>query len=256
MENRMASLPNRPEIRWHAQSYYSLTSDSPLRRFELEVSSPKPRKVKQNMKTTGMYPRVSLSFTKRSDTDLIAFTRNVIALMTKNAQYSKPSPTLAVVTTAVDALEKAVHDALDGGKIAIATRNAARAEVLSLLRQLAAFVTGNCNSDLLMLLSSGFQPVKAPSPVGVLPAPQNLRLSLTGISGEMYLRFDRVTNAATYSIQTAQSPDGPWEDQNLSTSTRVTITDLTPGKVYWVRARANGSAGPSGWSGPATAMAV
>jgi hypothetical protein len=101
-----------------------------------------------------------------------------------------------------------------------------------------------------LLLSSGFEPVRAPSPVGVLPAPENLRLSLTGISGELYLRFDRVANAANYSAQSAQSPDGPWQGQELSTSTRVTIKGLTPGKVYWVRAGANGSAGP------ATVMAV
>jgi hypothetical protein len=92
--------------------------------------------------------------------------------------------------------------------------------------------------------------------VGVLPAPENLRLSATGISGQLFLRFDRVPNAANYSVQVATSPDRPWQDQALSTSTRVTITDLTPGKAYWVRAAANGSAGASGWGGPATAMAV
>ena len=88
------------------------------------------------MKTSGTYPRVSLAFARKIDTDLIAFTRNVITLMTGNPQYPTPSPALTVVTTAVNALETAVHDALDGGKIAIATRNAARAEMLSLLRQL------------------------------------------------------------------------------------------------------------------------
>jgi len=92
--------------------------------------------------------------------------------------------------------------------------------------------------------------------VGVLPAPENLRLSITGISGELFLRFDRVHNAANYSVQVATNPDGPWQEQALSTSTRVTIDGLTPGKVYWVRAAANGSAGSSGWGGPATAMAV
>lgn len=120
---------------------------------------------------SGSYPRVSLTFARKIDTDLIAFTRNVITLMTGNAQYPTPSPALKVVTTTVDALETAVHEALDGGKIAIATRNAARAEMLSLLRQLAAYVTGNCDAELVLLLGSGFEPVKTPSPVGVLPAP-------------------------------------------------------------------------------------
>lgn len=205
---------------------------------------------------TGSYPRVSLGFAKKIVTDLIAFARNVITLMTGNEHYPTPLPSLATITTAVNTLETAVHDALDGGKIAIATRNAALAELLSLLRQLAAYVTGNCNADIVVLLSSGFEAVKAPSPVGVLPAPENLRLSATGISGELYLRFDRVPNAANYSVQVATTPDGPWEDQALSTSTRVTVNGLTPGKVYWVRACANGSAGSGGWGGPATAMAV
>jgi hypothetical protein len=216
---------------------------------------PLNKKGKQNM-NSGFYPRVSLAFARKIDTDLIAFTRNVVTLTTGNDHYQTPSPALTVITTAVNALETAVHDALDGGKIAIATRNAARAEMLSLLRQLASYVTGNCNADLVVLLGSGFDAVKAPSPVGVLPAPENLRLSITGISGELFLRFDRVYSAANYSVQVATSPDGPWQDQALSTSTRVTLTSLTPGKVYWARAAANGTAGTSGWGGPATAMAV
>jgi hypothetical protein len=205
---------------------------------------------------TGLYPRASLAFARKIDTDLIAFTKNVVALMTGNAQYPTPLPALALMTTTVNAFEVAVHDALDGGRIAIATRNAARKEVLSLLRQLAAYVTGNCDADLVALLSSGFEAVRLPEPVGVLPAPENLRLGPTGISGELYLLFGRVPNASNYSVQVAQSPDGPWQDQDLSSSTRVTIYDLTPGKVYWVRVCANGSAGASGWGGPANAMAV
>ena len=39
----------------------------------------------------------------------------------RNPRYPTPSPTLAAVTTSVNDFETAVHDALDGGKIAIAT---------------------------------------------------------------------------------------------------------------------------------------
>ena len=209
-----------------------------------------------NTEINGFFPRVSLSFAKKIDTDLIAFVRNAIALITGNPKYPTPSPSLATITTSVDAFEVAVHDALDGGRIALATRNAARVELLSLMRQLAAYVQGNCEADLVILLSSGFNAVRAPSPVGVLPAPGNQRLRLTGKSGQLVLRFDRVGNAANYSIQSATSPDGPWEDRGFSSITRVMLNGLTPGKVYWARARANGSDGPSEWGGPATAMAV
>ena len=209
-----------------------------------------------NTATNGYYARVALSFARKIDTDLIAFVRNVITLMTGNATYPTPSPTLATVTTSVNDFETAVHDALDGGKIAIATRNAARQALLALMRQLAAYVQGNCDSELLALLSSGFDAVRAPSPVGTLPAPQNPRLGLTDKSGELLFRFDRVKNANNYSIQTAPAATGPWEDEDLSTASRVIIGGLTPGEVIWARACANGSAGASEWTAPTTAMAI
>jgi hypothetical protein len=190
------------------------------------------------------------------DTDLIAFIRNAITLITGNVKYPTPLPPLATMTTAVNAFEVAVHEALDGGKIPIATRNALRVELLSLVRQLAAYVQGNCEADLVILLGSGFDAVHAPSPAGVLPPPGNQRLGLTNKSGELMFRFDRVPNAVNYSIQTAADDSGPWKDEDLSTSTRVTLTGLTPGKAYWARAAANGSQGTSEWGGPATAMAV
>lgn len=209
-----------------------------------------------NTSTNGFYARVSLGFARKTDTDLIAFVRNVIGLLTGNASYPNPTPALEALTTSVNAFETAVHEALNGGKLVIAARNAARVELLALLRQLSAYVQASCNADLLTLLGSGFDAVRAPSPAGVLPAPGNLRLSLTGISGELQVRFDRVTNAYNYSIQTSTNPDGPWEDQDLSTASRVTLGGFTPGQVYWVRACANGSAGASAWAGPSSAMVV
>ena len=206
--------------------------------------------------TNGYYARVALSFARKVDTDLIAFVRNVITMMTNNTQYPEPTPALAVLTTSVNAFEKAVHDALDGGKIAIATRNAARVELLAQMRQLAAYVQANCNADLLALIGSGFDAVRAPSKVGTLPAPANPRLSLTDKSGELMFRFDRVNNAVNYSVQTAPAATGPWTDEDLSTSTRVLIGGLTPGEILWARACANGSAGASEWTAPTTAMAI
>lgn len=94
------------------------------------------------MKTSnnGYYARVALGFSKKVDTDLIAFTGNIINLMTNNPQYPAPQPPLATLADSLGAFQTAVHDALDGGRIAIAARNAARMSLLSLLRQLAAYV--------------------------------------------------------------------------------------------------------------------
>jgi hypothetical protein len=204
----------------------------------------------------GFFPRVSLGFARKIDTDLIAFVRNIVTLLTGSTQYPTPLPPLATITTSVDAFESAVQEALDGGKIAIASRNAARAALLSLVRQLAAYVQGNCAADLVNIFESGFDATRAPSPVGVPAAPDGQRLGLTGMSGELLMRYDKVSNAVNYTVESATSPEGPWTFQALVTQTRVTIQGLTPGKVYWARARANGSAGSGEWGGPATAMAV
>ncbi|MDQ2946255.1 MAG: fibronectin type III domain-containing protein [Acidobacteriota bacterium] len=207
-------------------------------------------------KEIGFYPRVSLGFARKIDTDLIAFTRNVITLMTTNPDYPTPAPALALVTTSVNQFETAVHDALDGGKLALATRNACRIALLTLLRQLAAYVTGNCDTDLVKLIGSGFDAVRAPSPVGTLPAPGNLRLNYTGMSGEVLAKFDRVSNSNNYSLQSANSSDGPWQDEGMCTKARATIDGLTVGKTYWVRCSANGSQGPSPWSSAISIMVV
>ncbi|MGI9086777.1 MAG: hypothetical protein ACR2HH_03390 [Chthoniobacterales bacterium] len=209
-----------------------------------------------NTSINGLLARVSLAFALLINTQLIAFARNVVTLLTGNAQYPTPNPALTVVTTAINAFETALHDALDGGRLLIATRNALREELLTLMRQLAAYVQGHCDGDLVALLSSGFDAIKAKSPSYLPDIPGNQRLAQNGSSGTLTFSFDRVANALNYSIQSATSPDGPWGDRGLSTKIRVAIDNLTPGKVYWARACANGSAGSSDFGGPATAMAL
>jgi len=210
-----------------------------------------------NTSINGYYPRVAITpFGKMNAVELIPEARNIVTLMTGNESYLAPVPTLAVVTAQINALETAVGEAKDGGKIAIATRNAEQASLLSLLRQLASYVQNNCNEDLVTLLSSGFSAVKAPSPVGVLPAPQNARLQPTGIGGQLLFVCKRLDNSLNLTVQYATSPDGPWTTLPPSSTVRVLIDDLKPGTVYWARACGNGSAGPGAWSNPATCMAV
>jgi hypothetical protein len=72
----------------------------------------------------------------------------------------------------------------------------------------------------------------------------------------LLFRFDRVNNAADYSVQTAPDAHGPWEDEGLTTAANMLIGGLTPGETIWVRTCANGSAGASEWSTPTTAMAI
>ena len=163
-----------------------------------------------NTAINGFYPRVSLGFARKIDTGLIAFVRNILTLLAGlGSQYPTPSPSLATITTAVNAFETKVHDALNGGKIEIGARNAARNELLSLLRQLAAYVQGQCGADVQNIIETGFEAVRAPSPVGTLPAPANLRLVLNGESGQLLFKFDRVNNVLNYSFKAGRAQTAP-----------------------------------------------
>ena len=101
----------------------------------------------------------------------------ILKWMTGNDKYKTPSPTLDVVQTAFDAYKVATADASQGGKENTAIRDARRAELVALLRQLANYVSATANGDMETLLSSGF-PTQKPTrtPIGPLPAPHAARM--------------------------------------------------------------------------------
>jgi hypothetical protein len=111
----------------------------------------------------GMYPRVSRAYVALRIAMLIAFLRNIIEMMTGNADYPTPSPTLATMTTAVDDLEAKNQASMNGGRVEIALRNASQAMTLNLARQLGNYVESTANGALEVLLSSGFEAIRAPS---------------------------------------------------------------------------------------------
>ena len=204
----------------------------------------------------GFQPRVSRSFARYTPSVMITFFRNIITSMTGNPTFPTPSPTLAVFKTAVDDLETKTQAAMNRGRIEVAARRASQAAAISLARQLGNYVESVSNGDLETLLSSGFEPVRSPSPSIVPATPANPRLSLTNLSGQLLFRFVGDANTRNFSVQHAENAAGPWTDHGLSTSTRVFLTDLTPGKVYFSRSRAHGAAGSSDWCTPVSAMAV
>src|SRR5947209_16725812 len=182
-----------------------------------------------NTSIDGFLPRVSNRFGRLLDSDLITFVRNILNLLAALAtKYPTPVPSLAAVQTALDNFSTSVQNALNGGRIEIGARNAARRALLSLVRQLGTYVQLHCADSVQNIIETGFEAVRAASSATDPDAPINLSLQYTGMNnGELLLKFDPVWNARNYSIQVATSPDGPWEDQDLSTKSRVTITGLT-----------------------------
>ena len=200
--------------------------------------------------------RVALGFVRINAGQLVEFIRNIITLMTGNANFTTPSPPLATVTSAVDQFDSLVQEALNGDRIVIAARNAARASLLSLMRQLASYVQGQCAGDVAILVSSGFKSIKQKS-TSVIPAvPTGARLTPGPNTCTLMFRFGRDRNVSNFSIQVADDSEGPWTDWGLSNKTRVLLENLTPLRTKWARARSNGAAGSSDWTEPTSRVVI
>ncbi len=206
-----------------------------------------------------MIVKPSVSFlTTDSDALLITDTGGIITALTGNTNYPTPAPTLAVIQTALDAFVAAVADAANGGVTQTSIKNDKRAALVGLLRQLASYIHVACKDDLTILLSSGF-PIQKPQrqPIGVLPAPTGLVVSLGSRTGELNASATPVPGAAIYNwrVTTAAQPSVVVQSAQTTAASNV-FDGLTPGVVYNIQANVVGSAGPSDWSDPAPQMAV
>jgi len=193
-----------------------------------------------------------------SNAVLITTTGGILTGMTGNLSYPAPAPGLPEVQAALDAFIAAVADAANGGVVFTSIKKAKRAALVALLRQLASYIHVACNDNMTILLSSGF-PIQQPqrSPIGVLPAPGGLIVSLGSRTGELTASATPITGAAIYNwrVTTAAQPSVVVQSAQTTAASNV-FDGLTPGVVYNIEVNAVGSAGPSDWSDPVPQMVV
>jgi hypothetical protein len=212
-----------------------------------------------NRKKKVMIIKPSIQFLNfASDAVLITTIGGILTGMTGNLHYPTTSPALPLVQTALDEFTTSVADAVNGGLVFTATKNAKRAALVALLRQLASYVQVACKGDMTVLLTSGF-PIQKPqrSPVGVLPAPGNLTVTLGARSGELNASAAPITGAAIFNwrLTTAAAPSVIVQSAQTTAASNI-FDNLTPGVVYNVQANAVGSAGPSDWSDSVSHMVM
>jgi hypothetical protein len=211
------------------------------------------------MPDTKLIVKPTVNFlTTDSDPLLITDVGAILKRMTDNPDYPDPLPPLHIVSAALDAFSLAVTAATNGGKILTATKNARRADLVALVRQLANYVATACDGDYTKLLGSGF-PTHKPrrEAIGQLTAPTMPVLSHGMLSGTL----DAVTTPQrgsfiyNWKIALATAPDTILQTVQ-TTGTRNTFTGLTPGQLYIVSVNVVGAAGPSDWSGGGRLMVV
>ena len=206
-----------------------------------------------------MTAKTSISFLNDDgDSLLITDTQTILQAMADNALiYATPSPTLAVVSTALNGFIDALAAAADGGKALTTAKNTARTELVALMRNLASYVQLACKGNMENLLLSGFPPQKSNrTPVGILPAPANVTTVLGARTGEIDAKADPLPGAAIYNWRlTASGQTTPLQTAQ-TTAASVSFAGLTPGMTYSVDLNAVSSAGTSDWSQSVSQMVI
>ena len=205
----------------------------------------------------GFFALVSRAFGRYNAAHLVTFFQNIINLVTGNVPFAGIKPTPAEAQTALDDLKAKNEAAMNGGKLEKMAEAEARLSFLVIGRQWANYVESNCGGVISVLLSSGFEARKAPTPPTTPETPADLRVNYTDTTGRLRVLFKGKRSNRNYALQYSESADGPWIDLPLSSSTRVDVNGLTPGKTYWFRVQAIGVKGMSSdWSSPISKMAI
>ena len=177
-----------------------------------------------------------------SDEVLEVKAQSIIKNMNGNPNYPLPMPELDAMTQALTAFQTALVAQRTGTPSDTARKNDLRTALMETCRRLANAVEAKCNGDLSILLSSGFDARKEPTPAGRLQKPDNFQVTVTGLPGSVKVSVGKVEGATLYMFQYALGPvtdTTQWQTINSTTRNKI-IDKLEPGKLYAFRVGAGG----------------
>ena len=201
--------------------------------------------------------RVSRDFMRAPANDLANLADDVVDGLTGNAAFPTPPMLPAALITLNTTLRTAITAADAGGPTQTAEKNNTYKAVTSALRKDANYVENQSDNDQATLLSSGFDIVSTNRAQAPLDQPVIVEISNLATT-QLLIRMLSILNARSYQVQLATTANGPWSEAGIFTQARrIVLPGLTPGTIYFVRARAiGGSTGYSEWSVPVSLMAT
>jgi hypothetical protein len=196
---------------------------------------------------------VSLNLPKKVPA-LITYTSNIVDGMTDNPSFPAPTPTLAVITTAISALQTAETGTLARTKGAAATRDEKRAALVALMQQLRTYIQtvsdGNPATATSVIQSARLTVRKAATPrARVFTAKHG------PVSGTAQLVAPSAGTRASYEWQ--YSPDGgkTWVTLPPTLQAKTSVSGLQPATVVELKYRAVTKTGATDWS-PTVSLVV
>jgi len=198
----------------------------------------------------------ALNFKGKPIDEKIVSTRNIVNATTGNINYTSPSPSLANITTSVNALEQASLNAKDGGKAKTTALRIANTSHNKLMASFTLYVNLTSGGDKEKIESTTLN-VKGKSGK---PAPMTKVMSVRGkagfFSGQINVRWKGIRNAKSYIAHKSANGNDNWVNTECtSTKASMKITGLATETAIFIRVAAINSLGKGAWSDPIRVMA-
>jgi hypothetical protein len=187
-----------------------------------------------------MHYKIMNNRRKIRQNELAVLSKCVVDKMEDNPVFPNPPAALAELKKIQPEYQSSLAHAIGRDIEMIALKNNKKKIVLSLLDELAIYVTNICRGDRALLLSSGFDITKEGGP-GLPPAIGKLEIIL-GESREVTMCIKNATRAVAFIFEYTTEPPGPntiWKSRGSSLRS-YTIKGLTSEKRYWFRGIAIG----------------
>ncbi|MEI6056563.1 MAG: hypothetical protein WCR55_10955 [Lentisphaerota bacterium] len=185
--------------------------------------------------------KANIDFTRVKDTELAQTARIIVANMSNNPNFSVPLPTLTVVHDATEDYYEALLKCSDGTKQDTAIKKVKRSVLSAHLAHLGNYVNYIAEGNIVKLDSSGFPLSKIPTPVGILNAPDYIKVIDGGNPGCVWVDIGIVRKATGYIVLFALCPapeeNKDWQSKLFSKSSGLML-GLQSGKKYAFKASA------------------
>ncbi|MES2474951.1 MAG: hypothetical protein V4640_04155 [Verrucomicrobiota bacterium] len=191
-----------------------------------------------------------------ADSDYEATCHGVTNSLTGSAIFTNPQPPLPELIALLSTFTDSASRAKGGGRAETAAKHAARLACSQGFRELGQYIDATATT-LEQFLSSKYPMQKERAPIGIQPAPSNLRVKHGKVSGSLDAACDVSDHRVLYEWQTAvgQIP-ADWTIQPTSNSSRSTFSGFTPGTWVNTRCRFRVPAGAGDWSSVVQIMMV
>jgi len=188
-------------------------------------------------------PKLKLGFAQYRTYTLIEYANHILVCLTENAYFPTIQARLADFEAAIEAYYTALNNQQRFNQESYTVAREKRSLLLLFMANLGTDIETVANGDLKKLQTCGIQLVKQWQRVGELPQ-TSIKKIVTGIQeGSLLVQAAAIKNANSYVFEYAIAPvtkETEWKSVT-NTSSKITLTGLTQGTQYAVRACAVGS---------------